>query len=105
MDKGEIIVDLPELQRQRKRSLINSGKYCLAEVIVGKDDDFPLAHIEVEKVSTKEVARLIKTMEILIQEVSKRDPLASIMARSINVKAGSVVTEYDEENKRRKDQE
>lgn len=105
MDSGKIIIDLPELQRQKKRSLINSGKYCLAEVIVGKDDDFPLAHIGVEKVGQKEVARLIKTMQILIKELSKRDPVAYIMAQNINVKSGSVVTEYDEENKRRKDQE
>ena len=99
-----IIIDLPEFQRQKEKSLINSGKYCLAKVVVGKDDNIPIAKVEVEKVSTKEVAKLIKTMQILIKELSKKDPIAYIMAQDMEVKAGSVVTEYDEENKRRTEQ-
>ena len=94
MDNEEVKIDFKELQKQRKEQFINSGKYCLAEIVIGKNDNIPVAHIEVQNVSSEEVAELIKVMEIMIDQIAKKDPAAYKISREITNKGGAIISEW-----------
>lgn len=65
-------IDFSELQKQRKEEIIKSGNYCKAEIVIGKNDNMPIAQIEVEKISSKEVALLMGTMKEMIVALAKK---------------------------------
>lgn len=89
----ENYIDVREMQEQRKREIIKSGKYCLAEIVIGKDEKFPVIHIEVEKVTSKEIGQLIAAMKGAINEISKVDPIAYEYSKQIKAKMNSFITE------------
>ena len=86
-------IDFNELQKQRKEEILKSGKYCKAEIIIGKCDNMPIAHIEVEKVSSKEVALLMGTMKEMIVSLAKKDPAAYYIFQNMKFDNTTVIEE------------
>lgn len=97
-------IDFNELQKQRKEEIIKSGNYCKAEIVIGKNENMPIAQIEVEKISSKEVALLMGTMKEMIVALAKKDPAAYYIFQNMQF-GNSTVIEKDLREERRKDNE
>lgn len=97
-------IDFSELQKQRKEEIIKSGNYCKAEIVIGKNDNMPIAQIEVEKISSKEVALLMGTMKEMIVALAKKDPFEFRIFQNMQFDNTTVI-EKDLKEERGKDSE
>lgn len=83
-------VNIEELEKQRREEILKSGRFCLAEVIVGKGDREPIAHIAVENVSPIEVGTLILVLEQMVKTLIEKEPEAYLFAKQMNCKINTI---------------
>lgn len=76
MDKEEMKIDFVELQNQRKKEIIRSGKYVAIEIVVGENEKMPIAQIDVRKVTSEEIAITMATLREILTNLAKIDPCA-----------------------------
>lgn len=69
-------INFEELKKQKKESILKEGKYCGAEILIGRGDMQPISEIVIKGVSDFEIAILIKSLEILVESLKKKYPRA-----------------------------
>lgn len=88
-------IDILECEKQRRESILKSGKYARMEIIVPVAEEAPVIKVEVQGVSSKEIALLLATVKPTVAAIIEKDPLAGLIATRIDVE-GMV---YNIENK------
>lgn len=81
--------DIKELQKQRRKELIESGEFARIEIVVGENDNMPYIQSEICKVTLPTIMGILISMDSLKKEIIKKFPLAS--AYSSLLEAGDIV--------------
>lgn len=77
-------LDFKEFEKQRTESIIKSGEYCGMDILIGKGEKEPIAHLNISKVSPFEVAMLITSLKTCIVSIAKRYPLAYELSKRMH---------------------
>ena len=80
----KISVNAPEMEKQRKEAIMNTGKYLMLDITI-PIDDLPVTMMSFNHVTSKEVAKLIATLKKLTDDLSQMDPLAAVLSKDILV--------------------
>lgn len=67
-------VDFEEFEKQRKESIIKSGEYCKAEILIGTNDETPIIDVEINKVSAYEIALLLVALKKTCESLEMKFP-------------------------------
>lgn len=78
-------LDFKEFEKQRIDSIIKSNEYCGIDLLIGKGEKSPIAHINIKDVSSIEIALLIASLKSTIVSISKRYPIAYELSKRIVV--------------------
>lgn len=78
-------INMEELEKQRSNSIKAAGQYCEVDLLIGKGEKTPIAHIAVRSVTPVEVALLLVSMKELEASIARRYPLASKIAENFEV--------------------
>lgn len=78
-------INIEELQKQRKEAILKSGKYCKAEIVIGKNDPSPIMCVDVKHVGTKEMALLMLSLRETIVELAKKEPFAYYIMQNLKI--------------------
>lgn len=84
-------INIPEYEKQKRESILDSEQYVRMEVLIGKEDNIPVVTLEARKVTSKEMAYLITSLKETIKTIIKKDPMAGVL--SLRMGANSEIYE------------
>lgn len=75
-----IKIDKEELKKQHDKAIKESGHYIEVNILIGKDEKETISGVDVRGVSLKEIARMIKSLEVVKKELCDNFPKAGLIA-------------------------
>lgn len=98
MENNEKIeIDYKELEKQRRDMILKEGKYCRAEILLGRNDNMPIVNIELKHVKSQDVAKLCVSIKELVNHMKKQYPLEYMLGKQMFKTKN--LGNYNEENK------
>lgn len=79
-------IDIEECEKQRRESILKSGKYARMEIIVPIKGERPVVNIEAQEASSKEIALLLAIIKPSVAAIIEKDPIAGLIAANIKLK-------------------
>lgn len=78
--KEDVKVDWKGFQEQNKKEILDGGRYCRLEIIVGKNADIPVVEFNALKVGRREVSELLASAKTSLNALAREFPLEAMMA-------------------------
>lgn len=78
-------VNVPEMEKQRRESILKNGKYAQLEIILERGGNSPVCNISLKNVSTKDVAFLIVSMKETTKQLINLYPEAGLLSLAMEV--------------------
>ena len=75
-------VNMEELMAQRKKEILESGKYARCEVIVGVDHDAPYVQLEGKHVGEEELFNLLRGIKAIKDGIFEQYPSLKLLGES-----------------------
>ena len=88
-------INIEELQKQRKEAILKSGKYCKAEIVIGKNDHSPIMCVDAKHVGAKEIALLMLSLRETIVDLAKKKPFAYYIMQNLKIETQLIIEEDD----------
>lgn len=80
-------IDVPEMERQRREKILESGKYLQLEIIIGKNETTPVAQMKIKNITSMEMANLLGAMEEIKKTIIQKDPFAYQIYKKFDFKS------------------
>ncbi len=86
----EMKIDFNELQQQQEETIKKEGKYGEVKIIIGRgimeNPEQQVCNIQLNGISTKEVAIMIVTLKSVMKKLIETYPMAGILASTMEAK-------------------
>lgn len=89
--------DVVELAEQNKKAILESGKYCSLEIIVGMGNDLPYCNVNLRNCSVLEIGALVKVAREECKLIEEKIPDCVMTQKMFGIKE-ITITERDKKD-------